>query len=98
MDARMVTLTATPGHLDALTGFWDDSIVTQLTDQAGNRGFILLKDVANDGLTAVSLWDSDADATGPTLRSHLASIVEHLAAPANATVVQVVAAAGAFIR
>jgi quinol monooxygenase YgiN len=93
MDARMVTLTPKPGHLDALAAFWDDAVVAEIADRPGNRGFVLLKDAANGRLVGVSMWDSatDAEAAGPTFRSHMSSVAEHLASPPSPAFAEVAA-------
>jgi heme-degrading monooxygenase HmoA len=99
MDARLVTLTPKPGHLDALAAFWDERVVADISGRDGNQGFVLLKDTASDRLIGVSLWDSatDAEAAGPTFRSHMAGVAEHLAAPPHASVVEVVASSATVL-
>lgn len=94
MDARLVTLTAKPGQAPALAAFWDDAVIAQITAQAGSRGFFVLTDAANDRVIALSLWDSanDADATGPTFRTHMDAVAEHLAAPPSPAAMHVAAA------
>lgn len=83
MDARCVTLTAKPGQAEALASFWDDSIVSEITAQPGNRGLLMLADAANDRVLGLSLWDSaaDADAAGPTFGRHMDAVAGLLAAP-----------------
>jgi hypothetical protein len=99
MNARMVTLTARPGHLFAITDFYDEQVVTEITAQRGNRGFFLLANAQDDTATAVSLWDSaeDADATAPTLRRHMTALADHLAGPPRPAPVTVAAAAVASL-
>jgi heme-degrading monooxygenase HmoA len=99
MDARMVTLTPKPGHLDSLAEFWDDVVVSQIADQPGNRGFVLLKDTANGRLVGLSLWESaaDADAAGSTFRAHMSGVADHLASPPTAVVAQVAAASASVL-
>jgi quinol monooxygenase YgiN len=96
MDARMVTLTPKPGRLDDLAAFWNDEVVAEIVEQAGNRGFFLVKDEANDRLVGLSLWESaaDADAAGPTFGSHMTAVADLLAGPPNAAVVEVAASSG----
>lgn len=98
MEARMVTLTPKPGHVDDVAGFWTDPVVESLAAQPGNRGFVLLKDTTNGLVIGLSLWDSaaDAEASGPTFRSHMASIGQYLAEPPHATIATVAASAGAL--
>jgi heme-degrading monooxygenase HmoA len=93
MEARMVTLTPKPGHVDDLSAFWDDTVVAEIAGQQGNRGFVLLKDVAHDRVVGVSLWAStaDVDAAAPIVRAHMASIADHLASPPEVTRVEVAA-------
>jgi quinol monooxygenase YgiN len=93
MDARMVTLTPKPGRLDDLAAFWDDEVVAEIAGQAGNLGFVLVKDEANDRLVGLSLWESaaDADAAGPTFRGHMTAVAGLLAGPPSAAVVEVAA-------
>lgn len=94
MQARVVTLTAKPGHAEELAGFWDDAVVAQITAQAGNRGFFLLADNDSDRVIGLSLWDSAdaADATGPTFRSHMDAVAHHLAAAPSAAAMHVAVA------
>jgi quinol monooxygenase YgiN len=97
----MVTLTPKPGHLDDLAAFWDDTVVAEMNGQPGNRGFVLLKDPENERVVGLSLWDAaaDADAAGPTVRAHMASISEHLASAPIIALVEVAAStAGVFSR
>lgn len=99
MEARLVTLTAKPGHVEALAAFWDDAVVAQITTQAGSRGFFLLTDTANDRVVGLSLWDSaaDADATGHTFRSHMDAVAGHLAGPPDPAAMHVAAATPATL-
>lgn len=101
MEARMVTLTPRPGHVDDVAAFWTDPVVAGLAAQPGNRGFVLLKDTANGRVIGLSLWDSaaDAEASGPTFRSHMEGIGQYLAEPPRAMIAEVAAStAGALTR
>ena len=91
MEARLLTLTPKPGHLDELAAFWDESVVAEIARQHGNRGFALLKDAAGERIIGLSLWDSaaDVDAAGCTVRAHMAAIANHLAAPPAVALVEV---------
>ncbi len=100
MEARMVTLTPKPGHVDDVAAFWTAPVVEGLTAQAGNRGFVLLKDTANGLVIGLSLWDSaaDADASGRTFRSHMEGIGQYLAEPPRAVIAEVAASSAAALR
>jgi heme-degrading monooxygenase HmoA len=100
MEARMVTLIPKPGHLDDLAAFWDDTVVAEINGLPGNRGFVLLKDAESDRVVGLSLWDAstDADAAGPTVRAHMASISEHLAVPPRITLVEVAASTAGVLN
>ena len=91
MEARTVTLTPKPGHLDDVVAFWDDEVVTEIPDQTGKRGFTLLKGAVNGRVVLLSLWESaaDADATGSTFRRHTASVSDHLTGAPSPVIVEV---------
>jgi heme-degrading monooxygenase HmoA len=99
MEARMVTMTPKPGHINELAAFWDESVVAEIADRAGNRGFVLLKDAAGDRLVGLSLWDSaaDAEAAGSTFRKHMSGVSEHLASPPSAELVEVAASSAGVL-
>lgn len=99
MDARFVTLTPKPGQTQALAAFWDAGVVAQITAQPGSRGFLLLTDLADERVIGLSLWDSaaDADAAGPTFRSHMAQIAHHLAVPPSPAAMHVAVATAATL-
>jgi quinol monooxygenase YgiN len=99
MEARMVTMTPKPGHLDDLAAFWDAAVVSEITDQEGAAGFVLLKDTANDRLVGVSLWASAAaaDAAGGTFGSHMQTVGGHLAAPPSVTIAEVAASSAGVL-
>ncbi len=83
MNARMVAAEPKPRHLDDLVGLWDDDSVAQITGQQGNSAFQPFRDVVDSRVVALSVWDrdADADAAGPDLGSHMASVSHHLASP-----------------
>src|SRR5262245_17783662 len=100
MEARIVTLTPTPGHTDDLAAFWTGEVVATIAAQPGNRGFTLLKDTANGRVIGFSLWDSaaDAEASGPTLRSHMEAVNQYLAEPPRFVIAEVAASTAAAIN
>ena len=99
MDARMVTMTAKPGHAEQLAEFWDDDVVAEITGCPGNRGFVLLLDADGSRVHGLSLWDTADDATVArgTFARHMAAVSQHLATDPEARPAHVVAAAGAVL-
>jgi len=99
MHARMVIATPKPEHLDDLLGFWDEETVAHIIGQHGNRGFFLFAEAANGRVVAVSVWesDADADAAGPTFRSHMERVSGYLAAAPEVARLDVAVASAAAL-
>ncbi len=63
MHARVTTGQIQPGKMNELVSIYRDSILPATKQQQGNRGAFVLTDSNTGKVIAISLWETEADAT-----------------------------------